>query len=122
MGRSAHLVPPTTSRANKKEERAFARSSLALTGGKVRDRFGGRLSAGGGDGVPDVRELARRLLAQGGQGHDADDGDEGQEEGVLHQGGATLALQVQAGGDVPDQFHVHVGVPFRVSAPSRGSL
>src|SRR3954454_21548501 len=84
--------------AKKKEERAFARSSfVALTGGKVRERLWD-LSAGGGDRVADVGELARRLLAQGGQSHDADHGDEGQEDRVLHQGGATLALQVEAGG------------------------
>src|SRR5207245_313535 len=93
----------------------------ALTGGKVRDRLWD-LSAGGGDRVADVGELARRLLAQGGQGHDADDGDEGQEEGVLHQGGATLALQVEAGGDVADQVHVHVSSPSGFLAPSGGRL
>lgn len=37
-------------------------------------------------------ELRLRVPAEERDGHDADDGDEGHEEGVLHQGGATLVV------------------------------
>ena len=55
---------------------------------------------GGGTQVPaalidaaDLRELVRCLLAQGGQGDDADHGDEGEEQGVLHESRSPLAAR-----------------------------
>jgi hypothetical protein len=43
-------------------------------------------------GVADVRELGAGLAAEGGEGDDADHSDEGEEQGVLHEGGATLGV------------------------------
>src|SRR5436305_363325 len=54
------------------------------------DRGRSGLAAGGGDGVRNRGELALGVATQQGQGGDADDGDEGEQEGVLHQGGAFL--------------------------------
>src|SRR5215218_3952979 len=85
----------------KKEERAEARSSLELTGGE------GQLV----QGVTDGDELVVGLGADGADGHDADHGDEGEQEGVLHQRGATLVLDVQAGDQVA--VDVHGVFPFR---------
>src|SRR5438094_4168442 len=44
----------------------------------------------GADAGADGAELARGALAQEGDGHDADDGDQGHEQGVLDQAGAAL--------------------------------
>src|SRR4051812_2924720 len=66
----------------------------SLTGGRS-DRDGRGLAQRVADGV----ELGAGLATQGAQGDDADHGDEGQEERVLHQGGATLGV-AEAGTDV----------------------
>ena len=71
-----------------------------------------------GDGATDAGELALGVATQLGQSHDADHGDEGQEECVLDEGGAPLALDVQAGLQVVD--HVHDVVPLWASAPFGG--
>src|SRR3954449_265743 len=42
------------------------------------------------DGGTDGAELARRAAAEEGDGHDADDRDEGHQKGVLHEAGAPL--------------------------------
>ena len=56
------------------------------------------------EGVADGVELGGGLATEGGQGHDADDGDQGQEECVLDQGGTPLGV-AEAGTQVRGVVH-----------------
>ena len=94
------------------------RSSCADRGGQV-----WLVAAGSLDGVTNAGELRGGLLAQLGQGHDADHGDEGEKQGVLDECRSTLAATAEHGPQVgrtallPVSDQVH-GLPSWVSAPS----
>src|SRR5262245_27392000 len=82
MGSSTHL---STGVIAAKRERRAGRSppsspSMLSTGGSAADR------------AADAVELVAGVLAQDGHGRDADHRDQGHEEGVLHQRGATLRV------------------------------
>src|SRR4051794_3490044 len=56
------------------------------------------------DRAADAAELARSVLAEHGDSGDADHGDQGHEQGVLHEGGTTLGVAETSPHPVGDEF------------------
>jgi hypothetical protein len=119
--------------ADKREERTEVRSFVISVPGTQKERTEirsfqgiapvGQAGSGLAEGVADGGELRAGLAAEGGQGDDAHHGDEGQEQGVLDERGATIGVAeagTQVRGDGLEQ--VHGGLLGFGSPQSRGRL
>src|SRR3954462_10227731 len=69
------------------------------------------------DAGADDAELVRGALAQEGDGHDADDGDEGHEQGVLDEAGAPF-VTAEPGPDMGGAVLPRIGDVHEAEVPS----